>query len=371
MAIIETEFLELTRNLDVNRFWADNQQCETVPELEKLRCGLIFAPDDHWLFGFLGVESTIRYYFNKPYRDSLHRQVNRLTADYIGMTFFDEDTWVNSPKRIENLFGCEFQYTEGSTPWLVPGTNDPDEFQQILDTAESTNISSWVFSDDFLLEWQDRKRRGCPTPALGTGSRGPATIMTSVLHPETVFYWIHDRPEIMSRFRDILTKKMIELNKVLREFSGCKEAGWWITDDNSALFNRRLYREYCVPVLHAVLDEFSPPGSRRYQHSDSAMGHLLEEQAELGINEVNYGPTVDAGLIRQKLPEAHIFGQVPPMLLRNGSPSDIRERVHSDFQKAGESRRLTIATAGSLAAGTGLGRMRWLMDCVQTETRYQ
>jgi uroporphyrinogen decarboxylase len=199
--------------------------------------------------------------------------------------------------------------------------------------------------------------------------------MTSVLSPETVFYWIYDHPDLMRRFRDLLAEKMVALNTLLRAFSGNTRPGWWITDDNSALFNRPLYHEYCAPVLQRVMDAMAPLTGAPddpipYQHSDSAMGHLLDMQYGLGIRAVNYGPTVDAGLIREKMPAAMIFGQMPPLLLRNGSAVAIRGRVISDFQKAGATGGLTIATAGSLAAGTGVGRMRWLMKCVHHETRY-
>jgi uroporphyrinogen decarboxylase len=164
---------------------------------------------------------------------------------------------------------------------------------------------------------------------------------------------------------------MIEFNQVLREFSGNEWPGWWITDDNSALFSPALYREYCFPMLEKVLDALAPGDARRYQHSDSAMAHLLDQQYELGIRVVNYGPTVDAGLIREKMPDAYIHGQMPPFLLRNGSPEEIRQRVIDDFEKAGATGGLMVTTAGSLAAGTGVGRMRWLMWVVQNECRYQ
>ena len=60
----------------------------------------------------------------------------------------------------------------------------------------------------------------------------------------------------------------------------------------------------------------------------------------------------------------------PPFLLRNGSPEEIKNRIIEDFQKAGETGGLTITTAGSLAGGTGLGRMRWMMQVVQEHCRY-
>ncbi len=361
--------MDLTTGLDVEAFWAENNACFPFTT-RKPRCAVSFSPDDHWLFEFMRVPSTLRYYHDKAYRDDLHRQANRITQQYVGRAFFDEDTWEHSPKRIENLFGSEFAYTEGGTGWLQAVTDDPDEFARVLDRAEATNIATWALPDDYRQEWDRRSRAGKPLPRLGTGSRGPATIMTSVLHTETVFMWIYDYPELMQRFRDILAVKMVELNHVLRAFSGSNQPGWWITDDNSALFSPALYREYCFPVLQKVLAAMAPGDANRYQHSDSAMGHLLDQQRELGINDVNYGPEVDAGLIRAKMPQAIIRGQMPPFLLRNGTPQDIKERIISDFEKAGATGGLVVTTAGSLAAGTGVGRMRWFMKLVQDHCRY-
>ncbi|MGC9520730.1 MAG: uroporphyrinogen decarboxylase family protein [Anaerolineae bacterium] len=369
MAIIEPEFMALTEGFDIDAFWHENALCQAFT-LDKPRCSLSFSPDDHWIFEFLDVASTLRYYQDKAYRDELHRQANAVTLEHVGRTYFNEDTWVHQPKRIENLFGCEFSYREGGTPWLTPVTDDPDEFAEILDQAETTDMESWSLPAPFVEEWEARAAAGKPLPRLGTGSRGPATLMTSILQVETVFFWIFDHPDLMHRFRDILAQKMVELNTVLRRFSGNTQPGWWITDDNSALFNRELYREYCVPVLERVLEAMAPGDARRYQHSDSAMGHLMDIQYELGIRAVNYGPEVDAGLIRKTMPEAYIHGQMPPLLLRNGSPEEIKARVISDFQKAGQTGGLDVTTAGSLAAGTGIGRMRWMMWCVQEYCRY-
>ncbi|HNT75414.1 MAG TPA: uroporphyrinogen decarboxylase family protein [Anaerolineae bacterium] len=374
MPIIEPEFMELTKDLDVAAFWEENAQCQAFTT-DKPRCALSFSPDDHWIFEFVDVPSTLRYYHDTAYRNALHAQVNAIMQEYVGRAFFNEDSWENEPRRIENLFDCVFTYHEGGTPWLTAvnegdGPDDVAAFTRILDKAEATDIRAWALPAPFLAEWEARKTAGKPLPWLGTGSRGPATIMTSILKPETVFYWIYDHPDMMHRFRDLLAEKMVEFNTFLREFSGNTGKGWWITDDNCALFNKKLYREYCFPVLQRVLEAMAPVPARRYQHSDSAMGHLLEMQYELGIRAVNYGPTVDAGLIRAKMPDAIIHGQLPPMLLRNGSPEEIRQHVISNFEKAGATGGLEITTAGSTPAGVGVGRMRWLMKVVQENCRY-
>ncbi|MDP3178309.1 MAG: hypothetical protein Q8M76_10430, partial [Spirochaetaceae bacterium] len=219
MALIDIDFLELSKDLDLRAFWEENASCERF-STDKPRCAISFSPDDHWLFGFLGVDSTLRYYSDKAYRDEMHREANRLTREHVGKAFFDENTWENSPKRIENLFGSEFVYTEGGTPWLAHATEDRDDFASILDRAEGMDLRSWCLPEAFAREWEARKASGEPLPKLGTGSRGPATIMTSVLKPEDVIYWMYDYPELMRRFRDILGAKMVELNRILRDFSG-------------------------------------------------------------------------------------------------------------------------------------------------------
>lgn len=365
----EQEFLDLTGDLDVKSFWQEDELCNDFTTC-KPRCGLSFSPDDHWLFEFLDVASTVRYYHEKEFRDALHKEANAITGKHVGRAFFDEDTWEHSPKRIENLFGSEFRYEEHGTPWLQPATNDPEEFARILDRADATDMRAWALPEQFQEEWEKRRAEGKPLPRLGTGSRGPATIMTSVLSAEDVFFWMEDHPEMMKRFSETLATKMTELNRVLRQFSGNGQTGWWITDDNSSLFNRELYREYCFPVLHEILEAFAPGDAARYQHSDSNMEHLLDFQCELGIRSVNYGPGIDVRNIRLKMPGAMINGHMPPFLLRNASPGEIEQRIISDFEKAGDGGGLTVTTAGSLAAGTGVGRMRWLMHCVQKHCRY-
>lgn len=372
MPLIEPEFMHLARDLDADAFWAENRLCQRRDEA-KPRCALAgVGSDDHWLFEFLGVGSTLRYYRDKPFRDGLHREANALMWEHLRVRPYDEDTWTTAPKRIENLFGCEFAYHEGGTPWFMPVTADPAEFARVLDRAEATDIESWALPEAYLAEWESRRAAGRAMPALGTGARGPATVITSVLDPQVALLWCIDEPELMDRFARVLTQGYLRLNRRLRAFSGFSGSSWWITDDNCCLFNPRQYRRFCQPVLRAVMNEFAPlPGGSRYQHSDSAMAHHLDAQRELGIDAVNYGPEIDPARIRERMPEAVIHGHMPPFLLRNASPEAIRERVASDFAAVGAGGRLVIATAGSIPAGTGIGRLRWLMRCVQAETRYR
>ena len=120
-----------------------------------------------------------------------------------------------------------------------------------------------------------------------------------------------------------------------------------------------------------VVGALAPGDARRYQHSDSAMGHLMDQQYALGIRSVNYGAEIDVADIRRVMPEAEIHGHLPPFLLRNGTPQEIEQRIVDDFEKGGDHGKMIVTTAGSLAGGTGVGRMRWFMKVVQDRCRYQ
>jgi hypothetical protein len=106
MPIIEPEFMELTAQLDLEAFWEEDRLCHSITT-EKPRCSLYFSPDDHWLFEFMAIPSTLRYYQDKAYRDDLHCQVNAQTKEYVGVTFFDEDTW-------EHQLLCQMKQAFGS-----------------------------------------------------------------------------------------------------------------------------------------------------------------------------------------------------------------------------------------------------------------
>jgi len=49
MAIIESEFMELTLTLDVAAWWDENDRCQT-PGTDKPRCPASFSPYYHWIF---------------------------------------------------------------------------------------------------------------------------------------------------------------------------------------------------------------------------------------------------------------------------------------------------------------------------------
>ena len=84
------------------------------------------------------------------------------------------------------------------------------------------------------------------------------------------------------------------------------------------LLSPSMYEMFGYPVLKKVFARFSPDHEdKRYQHSDSAMEHLLPILGRLNLNGVNFGPTVMAPAIRKYMPEARIDGCIAPFTFMN------------------------------------------------------
>ena len=126
-----------------------------------------------------------------------------------------------------------------------------------------------------------------------------------------------------------------------------------------------------MPIHRAVFGRYAPdPGDRRYQHSDSAMGHLLPQLAELDLTGTNFGPTLSVAEIRRHCPNAVIDGQLAPFTYSRNETANMVAEFLRDFAQAREARGLNFATAGSINNGTRLTSMRLLMAAIQRHGKY-
>ncbi len=353
--------------LDLDRFWRENAESSGKPfRTDKPRAPISLGFDEHWLFEEMRLPSTLRYYGDEEFRLSINRECNDRCQEAVGLRPFSESPAPPPVMRIEEVFGSHAELTEGGTPWLQPGVETIDEFRAKLDELEQMSdgdLLQLILSTGAKLEKGARETRAW--------SRGPATVATSVVGSTRLFYWIEDYPADMGRYFELFADVLIRYHRVIAAEQGTtiRGAGW--LDDNCALFSPKLYAEYCLPAMRRVFAAFAPePSDYRYQHSDSAMAHLLPLLAPLNFSAVNFGPTVPAAEIRCHMPRTEIHGQVAPFTLRNGSQKDVEAEVRRDFEAVGKDGGLVVATAGSIPAGASLEAVRGFMHAVETICRY-
>ena len=98
--------------------------------------------------------------------------------------------------------------------------------------------------------------------------------------------------------------------------------------------------------------------------------HILPLLRDIGVNEVNIDPYADCGQILSVIPDALIWGQIPPTkVLLYGSPEEIQQCVKRDVSQAGASRQLVIGPAGSINPGTSFENLRAMCEAAETYGR--
>jgi uroporphyrinogen decarboxylase len=360
--------------LDLDAFWKENAASRGKPfRTDKPRAPLTLALDDHWLMAEMQLPSTVRYYKDPEYGAEMRRQCNDRCDAAIGRRPFGEAPATAAPLRIEQVFGCRIEIIEGGTPWLEPGVSSIEELCALLDRLEAMDdqqLRELIFSTGATIARRPLRPEGSRAVAQ-PGSRGPATIATSVIGTTTCLYWLVDYPGEMDRFFHVLAETLIRYHRILERQTNTEYRGYGWLDDNCALLSPPMYERFCFPVLKRIFDEFAPrPGDMRYQHSDSAMAHLLPILTRLNFTGVNFGPTVMAAEIRRHMPRTVVHGQVAPNTVRDGTLDDIVAEVKRDFAVVGHDGGLEINTAGSISAGTSLDSIRALMWAVQEHARY-
>ena len=319
------------------------------------------------------MPSTVRYFADPEYQAEMNRRCNDRCEPAIGRRPFSETPPEPGLLRIEEVMGSRKVLVEGGTPWLERGVESIEDMRRKLDEIErwsDKDLQEVMLSAGGRIAKRDRASDGSK-PIATPGSRGPATMATSILGTMNTMYWIVDYPSDMDRFFEVLADVVVRYHGVIEQEAGVAYRGYYWLDDNCALYSPGLYERFCLPAMNRVMGAFAPdPEDYRFQHSDSAMGHLLPILSPLGFHAVNFGPTVPASEIRRAMQCAVIEGCVAPNTLRDKPLDAVVAEVKRDFAAVGADGGLVVTTCGSISAGTSLESIRGFMWAVQEFCRY-
>lgn len=366
--------------VDLERFWADQAVANADPfgaDIPQVPLGIMMS----WecVFDELGIpEDYWRYEHDHEWARELNIAYNDRAEQIVGRRLLgeqphDPSRHYPSVKGLADIFEARNIWHDRSW-WLTESAHTEDELTALLDRVEVRDIRSVLLPEN----WEEEKARLLPLgvkPPLYRGQRGPVTFATSIFGVENLIFLIHDNPDLAARFRDAILRAMLEIARVLDEEAGYSletaPHGFWFADDNCYLLTPEMYEFFAFPILKGMFDRYSPhTGDTRYQHSDSAMNHLLPLLGTLNFTGVNFGPTVTVQEIREHMPCAIIEGQLAPFTFSRNQEEQIVAEFLRDFAMARERRGLRFATAGSINNGSQLSGMRLIMSAIQHFGRY-
>jgi uroporphyrinogen decarboxylase len=367
--------------VDLERFWADDELAHDdncfSPKAPQVALGIRMS--EECVFAELGEEGNPWGYTPRERRLELNKRYNDKAEKIVGRRLLPED--LPEPdaefpyvKRIGEVFEGRYVHN-GVAEWLEPSVSTPSELEALLDRVDKLDLREFILPPD----WEQEKKRifekyGIkPSPMRHV--RGPVTLATSIYGVENLIFLIIDEPDLARRFSDTILKVITGIASIMDGEAGYDEnnrpGGFSFADDNCCLLTPEMYEEFAYPILKAVFERWSPnPGDMRYQHSDSAMGHLLPILGRLDLTGCNFGPTVLVDEIRRYMPRTRIDGCLAPFTFMNNDTESIIKEVRRDCEMARGCRGLNLSTAGSINNGSLLTSMLAVMYAIQNYGRY-
>jgi uroporphyrinogen decarboxylase len=369
--------------VDLERFWADDELAHkgNCFSKEAPQVALGIRMSDECVFAELGEAGNPWGETERERRIALNKRYNDLAEQIVGKRLLREDfpkpeEMLPAYKEIGEVFGGQYLFNGVST-WLKGSCSTPQELEKVLDRVDRMDIKSFILPENWENEkkriWNDYGKK----PTIWRNVRGPVTLATSIYGIENLIFLYYDEPELFERFSQTICKVILEYVTIFREEAGYTEEnaphGFRFMDDDCCLMTPEMYEIFGYPVLKAVFERCSPDeGDMRYQHSDSAMGHLLPILAKLNLDSCNFGPTLTVEEIRKHMPRTRIDGQLAPFTFMRNNPEEIIAEVKRDCEmaKVGDIRGLNLTTAGSINNGSSLMSMRTVMHAIQKYGRY-
>lgn len=369
--------------VDLERFWADDELAhrENCFAAEAPQAALGIRMSDECVFAELHEPGNPWGETPRERRMELNRRYNDLAERIVGKRLLQEyfpaaDETLPPLRGIGEVFGGAYVF-DGNVTWLKGSCSTPKELESMLDRVDRMDLEDFILPKNWYAEKKRILEQYGHKPGLWRGVRGPVTLATSIFGVENLIFLYYDAPELFERFSRTILRVILTYIEVSNREAGytAKTAphGFGFCDDDCNLFTPEMYEVFGFPVLKKVFEVCSPdPGDERYQHSDSAMAHLLPVLGRLNLTGCNFGPTVTVEEIRRHMPRTRIDGQLAPFTFMRNNEEEIVAEVRRDCEMARQSgvKGLNITTAGSINNGSLLTSMRAVMYAIQTYGRY-
>ena len=373
----------MMKPVDLEQFWADDELAhrENCFSKQAPQVALGIRMSGECVFAELNEPGNPWGETPRERRMDLNRRYNDLAEKIVGKRLLQEnfplpEEVYPSLRGIGEVFGGEYCF-DGNVTWLKGSCSTPEELEKMLDRVDRMDIEDFILPENWYAEKKRIQETYGPRPPLWRHVRGPVTLATSIYGVENLIFLYYDAPELYERFSRTILRVILEYIRVsTREAGFTMETaphGFSFADDDCNLLTPEMYEVFGFPVLKEVFALCSPnPEDSRYQHSDSAMGHLLPILGRLDLTGCNFGPTLTVREIRKYLPHARIEGQLAPFTFMRNNEDDIIAEVKRDCEmaKEGDLRGVSISTAGSINNGSLLTSMRAVMYAIQTYGRY-
>ena len=291
--------------------------------------------------------------------------------------------WVGAWTDFQNSFeagslGVEIIFPDDDIPWVGPGWVKNEKDLVRLDGMDfihaGINARQIAFRKAMIevAEKYPVRFRGGPVfhpganPALTHTSDGPFGVAGDLMGATDIFIAVKERPDFVRELLRIVTGKLIAYLDFCWEEEKLPEPrdfAW--TDDLAVSLSAETYREIVLPFEKNLRNRFD---GRTSLHMCGRSDHLLEIfRDELRIHEYQgFGYEVGLERIRDVMGgRVVLLGNVNPMLIRDGTPAEVREATRRVLEVLGPSRGLIVQDGNNIPPGSPLENINAMMEAAE------
>jgi uroporphyrinogen decarboxylase len=348
----------MSYDLDMKKFWEVNEQCmdlkKTIP-----RVPVSITLDGDWICEYLKLDNAM-YYSDYQYQQEHRLKCSEITQKELAYPILPTVDF--GVVMDASVYGGTVHYESNATPTLEAAINDPSEIDAFVERMNKLDPLEQGLIPKYF-EWREKiKSQYGIKLTYGGGMKGCATMLGQICGITNFLTWIVTDPEeILKLVACWLETSKRYISAMRRETNfPAADTGFSFASDVAGMIPPQLYRELIMDAEKELYDLFAPnPADKRFYHADYKMLHHLDAFAAMGVNEVNIDPYVDPGQILAKLPDAVIYGQIPPTkVLLYGTPDEVVNCAKRDIEQAGPGKHLVLCTAGSINPGTSFANLK-------------
>ncbi len=296
--------------------------------------------------------------------------------------------WTGAWTDFQNTFeagslGCAVHFPDDDIPWVGEGWVKTDDDLKRLEAFdyvhEGINGRQIAFREAMIdvAEKYPVRFQGGPifypgaNPFLTNTSDGPFGITGDVMGQVEAFTAVYEKPEFLHEVLRIVTDKHIEWLDACAEimdWPAPRSFAW--TDDLAVSLSADAFREFALPYNQRLRFHFDGWAGL---HMCGKTNHLLEIfRDDLQINEFQgFGYQVDLDRVAEILGgRVVLIGNVNPMLIKSGTPDEVRAATRRVIETLGPTRGLIIQDGSNIPPDSPLENINAMMEAAELYGRY-
>jgi uroporphyrinogen-III decarboxylase len=265
-----------------------------------------------------------------------------------------------------SAYGAEIGWTPDSPPRAIPMIDSPEDMERFPIPEPDAGLRGKT-----IEWWLEMKELASQTRLTFNGIEGQvkmAPLGSNYLSPHMIaidlvgtdFYvWMMEYPDACHQFLGKITRAEIEAEELVRKLDPRPRGDFYgLAEDSATILSPQTFKAFCIPYTGTMFNHFGA-GLRfgRGIHMCGDSTHLLKMLKDnLGMTHFDiFGYMVSPLTAANQLGgNTLLWGNVNPMLMKDGSPEEVKEATLSCLQAMAPVGGFMLGDGANVCPGTPL-----------------